>query len=245
MPPPLRTIHPRRDRWPGGYPFDLPAFREWNGLDLRANVTFFAGENGAGKSTLLEGVARALDYPLEGGSPNMRFAPHAAHDAADRLASALRLGWTAARLHGGFFLRAESLHHVASYLDEIAQDDDRALRAYGGRSLHQQSHGESFLATIQHRCQAPGVYLFDEPEAALSPARQLTLLAELHTLARRPGRQFLIATHSPILLALPGAVIFNFSAAGIAEVLYEQTSSYQVMHDFLANPHRMLRELLE
>lgn len=241
---PLRAIAVNRERWASGYPFTLPAFAQLERLDLSAAVTLFAGENGSGKSTLLEGIARALDYPLTGGSNNMNVAVSRQTETMDRLARALRLQWSKSRVHSGFFLRAESMHHVADYLDEMAAEDGNALRPYGGRSLHEQSHGESFLATIQHRCSSPGIYLFDEPEAALSPARQLTLLAELHAATRKPGRQFIIATHSPILLAFPGAVIYQFTPRGIGCVAYQETSSYQVMREFLASPDRMLRELL-
>ena len=233
-----------RERWEDGYPFAVPALATLERMEFPSPVTLFAGENGSGKSTLLEGLARALDYPLEGGSNHMRFAPSRQSEAMDRLARALRLQWSKSRTHSGFFLRAESMHQVAGYLDGLAEDDREALRPYGGRSLHEQSHGESFLATIQHRCSGQGIYLFDEPEAALSPARQLTLLAGLHAVTRQPGRQFVIATHSPILLAFPGATIYHFKPEGIARVAYQETSSYQVMRDFVADPERALQSLL-
>lgn len=241
---PLRAIAVNRERWETGYPFAVPAFATLDKLAFPTPVTLFAGENGSGKSTLLEGLARALSYPLEGGSNHMQFAASRQTETMDRLARALRLHWAKSQTHSGFFLRAESLHHVAGYLDGLAADDSDALRPYGGRSLHEQSHGESFLATIQHRCAGQGIYLFDEPEAALSPARQLTLLAQLHAVTRKPGRQFVIATHSPILLAFPGATIYQFTPEGIRSVAYQETSSYQVMRDFLASPERTLAHLL-
>ena len=242
---PLRAIAVNRERWEQGYPFSVPAFATLERLEFPTAVTLFAGENGSGKSTLLEGLARALDYPLEGGSNHMKFAATRQTATMDLLARALRLQWSKSRTHSGFFLRAESMHHVAGYLDGLAEEDTGALRPYGGRSLHEQSHGESFLATIQHRCSGPGLYLFDEPEAALSPARQLTLLAEFQAATRKPGRQFVMATHSPILLAFPGATIYQFTPEGIASVAYRETSSYQVMRDFLAAPDRMLGQLLK
>jgi predicted ATPase len=243
-PPPLAAVGARRDRWGQGYPFNLQAFEGWERLEFPTPVTFFVGENGSGKSTLLEAIARALDFPLEGGSQNMVFHESEQLPAVEGLAKALRLQWAKTQTHGGFFLRAESMHHVATYLDEMAKEDGKTLGPYGGRSLHQQSHGESFLATVQHRCQWPGIYLFDEPEAALSPARQLVLLAELFKLTQKPGRQFIIATHSPLLLALPGATIQEFSEDGIVGVRYEQTASYIITRDFMAEPARILRHLL-
>ena len=228
-----------------GYPFCVPSLRQLKTLRFPTPITFFVGENGSGKSTLLEGIARALDYSLEGGSSNMKFAPTRQTETMDRLGRALRLEWSRGRMATGFFLRAESMFHVANYLEQMSEDDTRTFNAYGGRSLHDQSHGESFLATIQNRCDWPGVYLFDEPEAALSPQRQLTVLSELHAIVQQPGRQFLIASHSPILLAYPGATIYEFSGEGIRKIAYEETSSYRVMRDFLASPERFLRHLLE
>ena len=242
---PLLGLRLDRARTDDAYPFTVPSLHHLTTLRFATPVTFFVGENGCGKSTLLEGIARALDYSLEGGSSNMKFPPTRQSETMDRLGRALRLEWSRGRAATGFFLRAESMFHVANYLDEMSQDDGRAFNAYGGRSLHDQSHGESFLATIQNRCEWPGVYLFDEPEAALSPARQLTVLSELHAIVQQPGRQFLIASHSPILLAYPGATIYEFSEEGIEKVAYEETASYQITRDFLASPERFLRHLLE
>ena len=242
---PLLGLRLDRTRTDDAYPFTVPSLGKLTSLKFPTPITFLVGENGSGKSTLLEGIARALDYSLEGGSSNMKFPPTRQTATMDRLGRALRLEWSRGRAATGFFLRAESMFHVANYLDEMSAEDQRTFNAYGGRSLHDQSHGESFLATIQNRCDWPGVYLFDEPEAALSPQRQLTVLSELHAIVQQPGRQFLIASHSPILLAYPGATIYEFSAEGIKKVAYEETASYRVTRDFLASPERFLRHLLD
>lgn len=225
----------------GGYLADIPAV-EWlieNGeLELHSAVTFFVGENGTGKSTLLEAIAVAAGFNAEGGSRNFSFSTRETHSA---LYDNLTLSRGLLRPHDGFFLRAESLYNAASYIDELDEipcGAPRVSEGFGG-SLHARSHGESFIATVGERFRGNGLYLLDEPEAALSPARQLTLLGLIKGLVD-DNSQFIIATHSPILMAYPDAEILRFSENGINPVGYKQTEHYQITKQFLDNPARML-----
>ena len=228
------------------YLLDIPAVRylaEGGALELRRPVTFLVGENGTGKSTLLEAVAAAWGFNPEGGTRNFRFSTEATHSALWKSLTLTRRGFA----RDGFFLRAESLYNVATNIDEMDRAPSlggRVIDSYGGVSLHRQSHGESFLALVQNRFAGHGLYLLDEPEAALSPIRQLSLLALLDQLVRE-NSQFIIATHSPILMALPGAEILQFSQDGVEPVSYRDTEHYQVTRRFLEDPDRMLRYLLE
>jgi predicted ATPase len=216
----------------------LPVIRylaEQGGLRLSADVTFFVGENGTGKSTLLEGIATAWGFNPEGGSRNFTFSTKDTHsELGQHLTLARR-----AHPRDGYFLRAESFYNVATSIDAL-----KVVGSYGGVSLHEKSHGESFLTLVQQRFGGHGLYLLDEPEAALSPMRQLTLLVELQRLVEQES-QLVIATHSPILMAFPGAEIFEFSEQGIVRRDYRETEHYQVTRTFLENPERMLRYLLE
>ncbi|MDE7360867.1 MAG: AAA family ATPase [Oscillospiraceae bacterium] len=229
-----------------GYLSDIPAV-EWlteNGeLELRSAVTFFVGENGTGKSTLLEAIAVAAGFNAEGGSRNFSFSTRETHSA---LHDNLTISRGLIRPHDGFFLRAESLYNAASYIDELDEIPCGApsiSESYGG-SLHTRSHGESFIATVRDRFRGNGLYLLDEPEAALSPVRQLTLLGLIKDLVAN-NSQFIIATHSPILMAYPNAEILRFSEDGISPVGYKQTEHYQITKQFLDNPERMLGIIFE
>ncbi len=227
----------------GAYPFCLPVIRQFESLQFHPAVTFIIGENGSGKSTLLEALAVALGFNAEGGSKNFNFATRASHSS---LHEALRLVKGVRRPRTGFFLRAESYFNVATHiekLDEQPAPGPPIIDSFGGRSLHAQSHGESFMALLLHRFGPEGLYLLDEPEAALSPTRQLAMLARMHELVRQ-GSQFIIATHAPILLAYPDAVIFEISATGLAETPYTATEHYRVTRDFLNNPEKTLKLLL-
>jgi predicted ATPase len=219
----------------GEYPFSLPAIRTLNEIELRAPVTFLVGENGSGKSTLLEAIASSWGFNPEGGSRNMMFATRPSESG---LHEYLRLVRGHKRPGDGFFLRAESFFNVATEVDRL-----EAASWYGGRSLHEQSHGESFLAVFMDRFYGGGFYVLDEPEAALSPARQLSVLTRMHDLVRQQS-QFLIATHSPILMGYPGADILLLDEDGIRRVDYEDTEHYFITREFLLNRERMLRELL-
>lgn len=217
------------------YPFNVPAFSAGIDLAFRSRVTFFVGENGSGKSTLLEAVAECCGFNPEGGSRD-----HHRAVFADRspLAQSLRLSWLP-KVTDGFFMRAESFYNFATYVEEVSN-----MLAYGGRSLHAQSHGESFLALFTNRFEQ-GIYILDEPEAALSPQRQLSFLRIIHDMSRTGHAQFLIATHSPILLSFPGAVLFNLDGTAIEEIDYRETKHFLITRDFLNSPERFHKHLFE
>lgn len=218
------------------YPFSVAAIRSLETLELHPEVTFFVGENGSGKSTLLEAVAVACGFNAEGGSKNFRFGTRESHSELHRF---LRVGRGLPRPRDGYFFRAESFFNVATEIENLGVGP-----AYGTRSLHEQSHGEAFLALMVKRFAGNGLYLLDEPEAALSPKRQLSILTRIHDLVRQKS-QFIIATHSPILMAYPGAWIYQFSKKGIERIAYEDTEHFQITRDFLSNPGRMMRVLFE
>ncbi len=226
------------------YPFNLPAVRTLDRLDFHPKVTFFIGENGSGKSTLLEAIAVALGFNAEGGSKNFRFSTRRSHSV---LHEHLRIAKGFKRPRTGFFLRAESFFNVATEIEQLDAEPGLGapvIQSYGGHSLHEQSHGESFLTLLMERFHGQGLYILDEPEAALSPQRQLAVLARIHDLVNE-GSQFVIATHSPLLMAYPDACIYQCGADGVAPVTYGDTEHVRVTRDFLADPQRMLRGLLE
>lgn len=201
-------------------------------------VTYFVGENGTGKSTLLEAIAVKYGFNAEGGSLNFSFATKETHSL---LHNAIKLVRGIERPKTGFFLRVESFYNAASYIDTLGSE---ILDAYGGRSLHEQSHGESFFSLVMNRFKGHGLYILDEPEAALSPSRQMSLLIRIKELADK-GSQFIIATHSPIVLACPDSVIYELTENGIAETAYEDTETYGVMKAFMESPERMINHLFE
>lgn len=222
-----------------GFPFNtLPFLRKGDfSLDLTAPITILVGENGSGKSTLVEAVAAAAGFPALGGSQDHRPGSDGADNA---LAKALRLSWLP-KISNGFFFRAESFFGLASYIDEVAD-----LGNYGGRHMHRQSHGESFLALFDNRLGANqrALYLMDEPEVALSPTRQLAFLRILRDWQRSGRVQAIIATHSPILMSLPGGALFSLDGGAVHPVTPEETEHYRVMRHFLADPERALRDIL-
>jgi predicted ATPase len=220
------------------YPYSIPALSKLDELTFHPKVTFLVGENGSGKSTLIEAVAVAARFNAEGGSKATRF--ETARSESD-LHKHLRLVRNSERERDGFFLRAESFFNVATMIDALGID----LRSYGGKSLHAQSHGESFLALVENRFGEDGLYLLDEPEAALSPQRQLTLLVLIDELVQRARCQFIIATHSPILMAYPDATILEFSPTGVQTIAYQDTEHFQVTRTFLASPERFFRNLFK
>lgn len=219
------------------YFFNLPSLKNIEHLSLNKRVTFFVGENGSGKSTLLEAIAVNMGFNAEGGTRNFNFASQETHSS---LYSYIKVIKGVKRLKDGFFLRAESFYNVASEVDRL----DKAgfhpfLHVYGGKSLHHQSHGESFMSLVLNRFKGDSLYLFDEPEAALSPTRQLSLLVHINELVKK-NSQFVIATHSPILLAYPEAEILMLDDDGIKSVPYEQTEHFYITKQFLNNPQKML-----
>jgi predicted ATPase len=234
----IRSVALKRQRVPdfGAYPFSIPAIRELDELPLHKAVTFLVGENGSGKSTLLEAVAVAAGFNPEGGSRNMNFANRPSHSV---LHEYLRLVRGIRRPRTGYFLRSESFFNVATFVEQIPE----SLAAHGGRSLHEQSHGESFLALALHRFGPNGLYLLDEPEAALSVRGELAMILRMRDLAQE-GSQFIIATHSPILLGFPDATIYVLSEDGIAVRTFDQTDSVTLTRAYLRDPATFLRHFL-
>lgn len=239
----LRSVQLLRESVPSfaEYPFSLPVIREMDRLALHPKVTYIVGENGMGKSTMLEGIAVAWGFNPEGGSLNFTFSTYASHSELHRH---LRLARGIRKPRDGFFFRAESYYNLASSIEELDREGGgpSIIDSYGGRSLHEQSHGESFFATFMNRFGGGGLYVMDEPEAALSPTRQLSMLARIHELVRQ-GSQFIISTHSPILMAYPDAVIYQLDGSGIEEVALEETEPFRVTRQFLNNRSPMLEEL--
>ncbi len=223
----------------GEYPFSLSALAEFERLRFDKKVTFFVGENGSGKSTFLEAIAYHVGLNPEGGTRNTLFSTADTHS---ELCHYSRLIRSHRFPKDSYFLRAESFYNLASYMDDGRQE---FLWTYGGKSLHEQSHGESFLATMTNKLRGAGIYLFDEPEAALSPARQLAALATFHHLVTELESQLIIATHSPILMAYPGALIYHFSESGIEPIDYRETEHFTITKEFLNKPEKILEYLFD
>jgi len=229
---------------PKQFPYILPSIRSLEtNLPFHPKVTFLVGENGTGKSTLLEAIAVSYGLNPEGGSRNFTHSTRASHTNLDL---ALQLAKAPRTPADSYFLRAESFFTLATEIERLDQEPGGGgsiIDAYGGRSLHEQSHGESFFALFKHRFRGQGLYLMDEPEAALSPRRQLEFLALLHDNCKQ-GSQFLIATHSPIIMAYPDAWIYVLDHEGIRRVPYMETDHYLISRGFLNNPQRSLDVLL-
>jgi predicted ATPase len=226
------------------YPFNLPVVRNLETLSLHPNVTFIIGENGTGKSTLLEAVAAGMGFNPEGGSRNFRFSTRASHSELFRY---LRLSRSARRMRDGFFFRAESYFNLATEIERLDAEpafSPPIISYFGNRSLHEQSHGESLFGLFINRLCGVGLYIIDEPEAALSPSRQLTLLIVLHDLVKR-GAQFVIATHSPIIMAYPRSRIVLLLNDSIEEVQYTETDHYLTTKSFFNDHVNVLKRLLE
>lgn len=218
------------------HPYNVPSVRALESISFHADVTFFIGENGAGKSTVLEAIALALGFNMEGGTKGVQL--NTARETAP-LHRSLKLSRSYKTPRDGYFFRAESFHNVATYMDDMPD----YLESYGGGSLHARSHGEAFMAVLLNKFKGNGLYLLDEPEAALSPNRQLAALSAIHQLVEQDS-QFIIATHSPILLAYPNAKILQFDGGGITEVAYEDTGHFAITRDFLNHYPRRLEQLL-
>jgi len=237
----IRALRLKRDEVPDfdHYPFAIPAVRHLDRLKLHPAVTFFIGENGSGKSTLLEALAVRAGFNAEGGSRNFRFDTRPSHS---ELFSHLVLERDPRRPTNGYFLRAESFYNVATEIEKLDAEPSIAPPigpAYGGTGLHEQSHGQSFFSLMTNRLRGNGLYIFDEPEAALSPARQMSALTLMHDLVQT-GSQFIIATHSPILMAYPDSVIYLFDESGIRQTTYEKTDHFLITRGFLNRHKKML-----
>jgi predicted ATPase len=239
----LQTLTLLRDRIPdpAAYPFSVPAIASLTHLKFTSRVTLFAGENGTGKSTLLESIALSYGLSLEGGNRNFSFEADAPTADAYPLARALKLGFQPSRSGEGFFFRAETLFNFATRVDELD-----LTQGYGGISLHQRSHGETFFTVLDHKFRRSGLFLLDEPEAALSPQRQLAFLILIHdTLRDYKDAQFIISTHSPILLGYPNSQVLSFDGGRIHEIPFDQTDAWQIARRFLTNRDGLLKTLLE
>lgn len=237
--PLIRSVALKRDEIESFevYPFSIPAVRELGELELDPRVTLFAGENGSGKSTLIEAIAVAAGFNPEGGSRHMTVSTRQSHSELHRY---LKLVRGARRPRTGYFLRAESFFNIATYVESIPD----AVLSHGPRPLHEQSHGESFISLITHRFGPNGLYILDEPEAALSVRGVLALMRRMHELVRE-GSQFLISTHSPILLGYPDAKIYVFSDSGLEETPYEQTDVLTLTRAFLGDRDAFFRHLFD
>jgi predicted ATPase len=224
------------------YPFSIPSLQSLEELELDAKVTFLIGENGSGKSTLIEAIAVLAGFNAEGGSRNFSFGTRRSESCLHQFMRPVR---GHRRPRDGFFLRAESYFNVATEIErlDVGPGGEPIINAYGGVSLHEQSHGESFIALAANRFRGHGLYILDEPEAALSPQRQLTLLSIINDLVEQRASQFVIATHSPILMAYPKARIYRLGANGIERVAYEETEHYTITRDFLNSPERFFKGL--
>lgn len=224
------------------FPFGVPAFQS-GALELtfERSITIFVGENGTGKSTLLEGIAGLCGFNLSGGNRN-----HVYNTDLDQptIVSALRGAWLP-KVNRGFFLRAESFFNFGRYVDTLDHVGGDPRAPYGGKSLHEQSHGESFMALFANKFGHQGIYILDEPEAALSPRRQLAFIKILRQLELEGESQVIMATHSPILMAYPRAQLLMFDGRVIREVAVSETPHYQLTREFVANPNATMNRLFE
>ena len=227
---------------PDTFPYSIPAIKKMGRMNLHPAVTFIIGENGSGKSTLLEAMAVRLNFDESGGDANANFEVRPLDGG---LHDAIRIQSSLYRRPGDrFFLRAETVFNYASHIDREAIEDRKFIQRYGYKSLHARSHGEMFLAIVQNRMKAESFFIMDEPEAALSPTRQIATLKEIDWLVRA-GCQFVIATHSPILMAYPDSIIYELSGDGIRQIEYEETEHYTLTRSFLEHPKAFLKRLLE
>jgi predicted ATPase len=229
------------------YPYNVPSIKLLDKINFHNNVTFLVGENGTGKSTLLEAIAVSLGFNPEGGSKNFHFQTSENQQYADKV---IRIKCTNTRPQDNYFLRAESFYNVASNIDYLDAEAEKyggygtpIKNFFGGKSLHEQSHGESFFSLINNRLTGNGLYLFDEPEAALSPMKQMAMISRIHDLCSE-GSQFVIATHSPIILSYPNSIIYQIDEQGLDQVLYHETETYLQTKNFLNQPEKMLNILL-
>ncbi|QXE02435.1 AAA family ATPase [Terribacillus sp. DMT04] len=229
---------------PNHFPFTLPIIQNLGKLSFHPNVTYIIGENGMGKSTLLEALAVALGFNPEGGSKNFSFSSYASHSDLHEFMRIVRGG---NRPQDGYFFRAETFYNVATHIEMLDQEPGsgrKVIDSYGGTSLHEQSHGEAFFAAFMERFGGNGLYILDEPEAALSPIRQLSMLARIDELVEQ-GSQFIISTHAPLLMGYPDAKIFELDSDGVAVTKLEETQHYKIMKQFFEDRGRLLHHLFQ
>jgi len=242
----LRQIQLKRKIIPSynSYPFNLGVIKSLNQLDFHPKVTYIVGENGMGKSTLMESIAVAWGFNPEGGTKNFSFSTRSTHS---NLYEYIQLIKGPNRPKDGFFFRAESYYNFATNIDDLDSQfsfGPPIKESYGGKSLHEQSHGESFFSAFVHRFGGKGLYILDEPEAALSPLRQMAMLTRIHELVQQ-NSQFIISTHSPILMAYPDSIIYNLKPDGIEIRTLEETDHFVIMREFINNKEKMLNQLFE
>jgi len=235
----LTLLRERVEGW-NRYPFTVPVIANLSEILFHSRVCFFAGENGTGKSTLLEAIAAHYGFGREGGTRSFANDTTESNRSIDPLVKALRLSFDN-RTGAGYFLRAESFFNAASYIDEVGMTE-----SYGGRSLHTRSHGETFFTVLDLKFRRNGLFLLDEPEAALSPQRQLAFLVLIHDALRKySDAQFIISSHSPVLLGYPEAQIISFDDKGLREITYEETASLQIVRRFVSDRKSFLNDLFE
>ncbi|MGE1164859.1 AAA family ATPase [Peribacillus simplex] len=241
----IRGIYLNRDRISSydHFPLDLPVIRHLQEVAFHPSVTYVIGENGMGKSTLLEGIAIAYGFNPEGGTLNFNFSNYDSHSNLDEY---LRLKKGVYKPKDHFFFRAETFYNLATNIEELDREaaGRKIIDSFGGKSLHQQSHGESFFSAFVERFQGNGLYILDEPEAALSPLRQISMLARINELVQQ-GSQFIISTHSPIIMAYPDAKILQISDVGMNEVTLEESNHYLLMKQFFEDKDRLLHHLFQ
>ncbi|MDW7615977.1 AAA family ATPase [Peribacillus simplex] len=241
----IRGIYLNRDRISSydHFPLDLPVIRHLQEVAFHPSVTYVIGENGMGKSTLLEGIAIAYGFNPEGGTLNFNFSNYDSHSNLDEY---LRLKKGVYKPKDHFFFRAETFYNLATNIEELDREASgrKIIDSFGGKSLHQQSHGESFFSAFVERFQGNGLYILDEPEAALSPLRQISMLARINELVQQ-GSQFIISTHSPIIMAYPDAKILQISDEGMNEVTLEESNHYLLMKQFFEDKDRLLHHLFQ
>ncbi|MEW9501092.1 AAA family ATPase [Jeotgalibacillus marinus] len=242
----IKSVRLKRDQIKSfnHFPLNLPAIQSLDNLLFHPNITYIIGENGMGKSTLLEAIAVALGFNAEGGSKNFNFSSYDSHSSLDEY---LRVARGVQRPKDCFFFRAETYYNLATNIEEMDQDSvggAKIIDGFGGISLHKQSHGESFFAAFLHRFRGHGLYILDEPEAALSPLRQVSMLGRINELVQE-GSQFIIATHSPVLMAHPDSTIIQLSNEGMNELMLEETDHYTVMKQFFDDKDRLLHHLFK
>lgn len=225
------------------YPFNVPSLSRLKTLDMNHNVIFFVGENGSGKSTLMEAIAYKCGFANKGGG---NYGTVDNPDDSLRLEAIMTLSWLP-KVSRGFFLRAETFFDFACFIDDLAKEPGTGdvYGPYGGKSLNKQSHGEAFISLFMNRFGDKGIYILDEPEAALSPQRQLAFLRVIREMEQSGKAQFIIATHSPVLMAYPGAVIYNFDGDSVKRIEYEDTEHYRLTKAFLNNRESFLKQLFE
>jgi len=242
----IKSVALKRNEIPSfeSFPFNIPAVEMLEEIRFHPNVTYIIGENGMGKSTLLEGLAVALGFNAEGGTLNFNFSSYDSHSSLDEY---LRIARGVYRPDDSFFFRAETYYNLATNIEEMDREPSgggKIIDGFGGKSLHQQSHGESFFATFLNRFRGEGLYILDEPEAALSPIRQVSMLGRINELVNQ-GSQLIIATHSPILMAHPDSIIYELTKEGLREKTLEETDHYSIMKQFFDDKDRLLHHLFK